>query len=531
MFDILYLLVVLWAVSIARTALFWLYLWQLKEYHIPRFIDHFRTHKGRRIFINVFFIVKLCIFIALFGISQRAFGFLITFWVLMALYAVDIAFMIIRRRVFTPVWTRKTLLLTTLTAFVIAVLTLYLRGNIRIFMVLDVLVPVIVSAVVLCVQPFFVLVRHRILKKAREKISSYKNLIVIGITGSYGKTSTKEFLKTILSQQFVVLATPEHKNSEMGIAQTILNELNDKHQIFIVEMGSYTKGGIKLLCDIVKPNIGIVTGVNEQHLATFGSMENLLSAEGGEELLQSLPPNGTMVFNGDNKYCLDLYKKSKIKKQKLYTVNKNVSADIWAEEISVTKDSLDFVIATKEKHMAHCIVNVLGKHNIQNILGAAAIAMELGMRLETIAASCEHITPDQAGITLKQGIDGIEIIDSSYSANPTGVKADLEHLKTFSGKKVVVMPCLIELGKKSADVHYVLGKKIAEVCDLAIITTKDKFEYLRMGAKSRGMKEGDMISRENPQEIFQKIKEFCSEGDTVLLEGRVPKELIRLLTK
>jgi UDP-N-acetylmuramoyl-tripeptide--D-alanyl-D-alanine ligase len=396
-------------------------------------------------------------------------------------------------------------------------------------LVFDILTPVIVSLLVLLFQPIAVIGRNVVLKNATKKMASLPNIIVIGITGSYGKTTTKEFLTTILSSKFNVLSTKEHKNSEMGIASTILNDLKPENQIFIVEMGAYKKGGIKLLCDMVKPRLGIVTGVTVQHLSLFGSMENLLSAEGGYELAKALPSNGTLFLNAENKYCLDLYKKlntyGKINK-KLYAENGNkLNVEIWAEDVETSSTNLSFVSLTRDKQMAHFKLNVLGKHNLQNILGAILIAKELGMSLEEISKACQNIKPPQAGTIVKKGVHGINVIDSSYSSNPDGAVADLDCLRLFSGKRLVIMPCLIELGEKSKEIHYKIGQKIAEVCDLAIVTTKDKFEDIKKGAQSNC----EVVFLEDPQEIFNKITTFFKEGDTVLLEGRVPEKLLKLL--
>ncbi len=427
-----------------------------------------------------------------------------------------------------PVKTFKTLFLTTI-SFLIVFIFLFLDLEILYFLIFDILTPVIVSFVVLLIQPFFVLARNNILKKAENKISEFKNLKVIGITGSYGKTSTKEFLTTILSKNFKVLSTKEHQNSEIGIAKCILENLNSEHRIFVVEMGSYKKGGIKLLCDIVKPEIGMVVGVNEQHLSLFGSLENLLSAEGGGELANALPKNGLLVLNGDNKYCLNLRKKTD-KKTKTYSLNRGkINSDIWSEDIDVFKDKISFTAINKNKEIFHFKAKVLGKQNVQNLLGAILVARELGMNLDEISEACENINEKQGGMILKIEKHGINIIDSSYSANPDGVIADLDFLNTFKNKKIIVMPCLIELGKKSASIHEKIGQKIGKVCDMAIITTKENFENIKKGARYSGMSEKNIRFAENPDDIYTIITLQCKKNDAVLLEGRVPQKLINLL--
>ncbi|MBI2041524.1 MAG: hypothetical protein HYT20_00710, partial [Candidatus Nealsonbacteria bacterium] len=162
---------------------------------------------------------------------------------------------------------------------------------------------------------------------------------------------------------------------------------------------------------------------------------------------------------------------------------------------------------------------------LENFEGAKAVARELGMTDEEIESASRKIENKFPGIKIKDGVNGLKIIDATYSANPDGVIANLEYLKTLSGKKVIVMPCLIELGKASVEVHRRIGKKIAEVCDLAIITTRDHFKEISGGAGDKA------IFLENPQEIFEKIKSITQSGDVVLLESRVPNQLINLLEK
>ncbi len=534
---ILEILLGFWFIRAIKSILFWIYLWQLKEYHIGRFIDHFRTFKGKKIFLNKVQGIKIILLLlALIGyyFSQ------VVLYALLVLYVLEsLVFLqnILNDKLKKPKITFKTCLLFLISFLAVTVFAavLYYQDSLRRFnisiLIFDILTPLIISLIVLLIQPFFVIARNGILRKARIKILAHKNLKIVAITGSYGKTSTKEFLTTILASRFRVLSTPEHKNSEIGIAQTIFGNLNDNHQIFIVEMGSYNKGGIDLLCKIAKPSIGVVTGVNEQHLSTFGSMENLLSAEGGGELVNNLLPDGLLVVNGDNKYCLDLYRKSVINK-KVYSVkNHSGSSDIWAENVKINKESLLFKAVLKNKETLNFSVDVLGEHNVENLLGAILVAKELGMSLEEISRSVRNIKAEQAGITLRKGANNIDIIDSSYSSNPDGVIADLNYLNVFEGKKVIVMPCLIELGKKSNEIHRLIGKKIAKVCGMAIITTKDKFEEIKNGAVSSGMKQDEIIFCDNPSEIFNLITISCKGGDTVLLEGRVPNELIKLLSR
>jgi UDP-N-acetylmuramoyl-tripeptide--D-alanyl-D-alanine ligase len=480
----------LWFIRTTKAILFWFYLWQLKEYHLGRFLDHFRTEKGRRIFLNPLFLFKLA-FIPLFFFFP-----LLVFFLFLVVYiaeAVKGLFDFFRKRIKKPVLTKKTaflvlvgLLIEFLFVFILSVYAQSVLWFIFWLLVFDVLTPKIVSLIVLFFQPLAVFLRYRIIKKAKEKRAKFKNLLVIGITGSYGKTSTKEFLYAILSEKFgldKVLKTKEHQNSEAGVSQCISEDLKPEHQIFVCEMGAYNIGGIKLLSDIARPRIGVLTGINEQHMATFGSQEKIISAK--YELIESLPEDGVAFFNAKNEYCQELYRKTRVKKF------------LYGQEAKFTGE--------------------------ENILGAMAVAKELGMTDEEISRAAAKIKNRIGGIQLKKGKGGLGVIDATYSANPEGVMAHLDYLKTLPGKKIIVMPCLIELGKASREVHLRIGKKISEVCDLAIIVTKDRFKEIGKGAGEKA------VFLENPKKIFDKIKEFCLAGDTVLLEGRLPQKLIKLL--
>jgi UDP-N-acetylmuramoyl-tripeptide--D-alanyl-D-alanine ligase len=549
----MYLLInTLWFIWMLKYVLFWLYLWQLKEYHTGRFIDHFRTYKGKKVLFSLEQAIKLILLFFLL-LSKNYFGLIFSIALLVYL-AETVLFLrsIYRRSAKKPVPTIKMLLLSAV-SFAFIILFLYwdswLDNNTQLvwLLVFDILVPLIVSVIVLALQPFFVIARNIKIKKAEEKLEKIKlvsGVNVIVITGSYGKTSTKEFLKTILSHKFKVLATDKHQNSEIGVANCILNDLKPSHQIFIAEVGAYNKGKVKEVCGVLKPKIGIVTGVNEQHLALFGSLENLLSAEGGGELAETLQKDGLLIANGDNKYCLSLYKKFDGNKKVYSLSNKIINSDIWSESISVFKDYISFLAVDKTGEMAHFNARVLGKQNVQNLLAAILVAKQLGMNFGEISEACKNIKQDQAGMALKKNKLGFDIVDSSYSANPDGVFADLDYFSIFSNQKVIVMPCLIELGKKSSEIHEKIGRKIGEICDFAIITSRDKFKEIERGfyEGQKQRKGPDVLKRshpnvakcilcEKPQDIYSEITLFCESGDAVLLEGRTPGGVIKLLFK
>ncbi len=536
-----------WFIRTSKAILFWLYLWQIKEYRFARFINHFQTAKGKQLIFNKLLIFKiLLVIIFLSGFFFRieillpffiAFPFLIL--ILYILETAKVVFDFFKNKLKIPVLTKKIIALIfitlTLQVLFIAILSLYLKNEIGrndfvwasfSFLLFDILTPVIVSIIILFFQPLVILFKNQIIKQAKRKRKKFKNLKVIAVVGSYGKTSIKEFLAAILSTRFKILKTKEHQNTDPALAQHILNKLNSKHQIFIAEIAAYSRGGIKSACDIIKPQIGIIAGVNEQHLALFGSMENLMSAEGGKELIDSLPKHGCVIILNKRK---DL-EVNHLKSQIFCSVKEKL--DFWAEDIKVKKDYLVFKICSKKQDPVLFKVNLIGAQNVENILLAVACAKELGMSLAEIAKACKKIRPLEKTMQIKKGINNSIIIDDSYSANPDGVIAALDYLKTLrqaQNKLIIIMPCLIELGPATQKVHQKIGKKIGQVCDLAIITTKEMFKEIKRAATEIGMDEKNILFMENPKEIFTKIKSFSQPNDVILLEGRLSAELIKQL--
>ncbi len=452
------LILIFWFLLFSKSLFFWLWLWQLKEYHLGRFRAHFETNSLKKIMAG--------------------------FW-----------------RLKFPLWTKKTFILL-ISGLVLTIAFLWLfssfsSGRFYLSLVLSlILSPIIFSLLILVFQIPTEIFKKTILRKAKLKREQFENLLVIALSGSYGKTATKEFLAEILSRKFKVLKTEKHLNAEIGIARTILNKLTDEYEIFVIEVGAYQKGKIKEVCQMIKPKIGVLTGINEQHMSTFGSLEKIIEAK--YELIESLPDDGLAVFNGNNFYCRQLYEKTNKEKKIIFSDNNPFG--------EVLKKLLPW--------------------DRENFLMAAAAAESLGMKEEEIIKAASRI---QSQIKISQGINGADIILSTYSANPKSVLSHLGYLEKWPGKKVLIMPCLIELGKSSKTVHQRIGEKIGGICHLAIITTRDRLKELKKGALQAGMPLENIIFCHNAKKIFEKIKKNIGQGDVILLESRLPNDLIKLL--
>lgn len=538
-----------------KAIFFWVYVWQLKDYHIGRFVAHFSTQKGKEILLNKVRFFKFLILLIYIGAYYN--DDLASFWIffislgVLGIYGLEFLYtiyQIVKKRIIKPVFNLKTIvLILAATALLVTYLGLsvfylnqYYNGVLNILfyaipaflLFFDVFSGVFFSLIVLMFQPLTVLYRNHYISKAKKKMAKFPEMTVIGITGSYGKSSTKEFLSEILSAKFKVFKTQKNQNSEMGISAHIISNLEAGYDIFICEMGAYHKGGIKMLTDIVNPKIGILTGINQQHLATFGSQETITNTK--FELIQSLPENGIAILNCNNQIIKnEINSKERLEKisaRILVKCSTKEKADIWIEKLSIQNGKINFTVKTTDNDSADFVLELIGGQNIvENILLAIACAKKLGMSLAEISKACQNIEPEQSPTKILRGINDIAVIDSTYSSNPDGVLAALDYLTLYEGKRVIVMPCIIELGNQARILHQEIGKKIGQVCDMAIITTKDYFNEIRDGAIEEGMAKDKILFLEDGAQIFQKIKDNCGADDVVLLESRVPQILIKML--
>ena len=523
-FVLLGITLLFWFIHFIRRTIFFLYFWQLKEYRIDRFVEEVKRRK--KIIFSKFSFLALLAFLLYFVPTKDSSIWVSIVALLYVLFGTYSVFLLLRRKWIFPHFTKKMLLFFAFTLGLEILLLWEFSSNFFLFIIVfEFLLPVFIFLCLQIIQIPVVFVKKRIIKRAKARRRELPELTTIGITGSYGKTSTKEILFALLSRKNETLETSVHVNTEMGVAKTVIDFLKKGHKFFICEMAAYKKGEVGRISKMVKPKIGILTGINGQHLALFGSQNNIIQAK--YELIESLPSDGLAVFNGDNRYCLELYKKTD-KPKMIYGLQEkigSIDSDIWAKNIKTEKDASSFEAVCRDGERAEFKIKLLGKYSILNILGAISVAKYLGMELREMPRICSSLEAKLGGMVLEKGINGLDIIDSSYSANPTGVISALEHLKLWEGKRVVVMPSLIELGRSSRQVHIKIGEKINEICDLAIITTKDELNNIK-----KGISDTEILYIPNPGKIAQKIKEFCSSGDVILLEGRVPKSLIKKLT-
>ena len=381
---------------------------------------------------------------------------------------------------------------------------------------LPILTPYILFLAYCFNEPYEEISRRRYFRYATRKLD-HSNVLKIGITGSYGKTSVKEILRTVLSQKYRVLATPESYNTPLGIALTVRN-LDSSHDIFIAEMGARSKGDIKELAEIVKPKYGVLTGVNNQHLETFRTQENIIDTK--YELFEQMGADGIGVFSSDNGISSDLYTKFGGEK---YLAG--VSGDdnlVTATDIEIHSRGMSFTLNIKGEKPIECNTVLLGTHSVKNICLASAVAYKIGLTPEEIAQGINRIQSIGHRLELMPNNKNIVIIDDSYNSNEDGVHAAMEVLDTFSGRKIVLTPGLVELGKKENVANFEFGKILAKHADLVIIIGTHNAVMLINGLIEGGMSREKIRFAKTLNKGNEMLNGIMQEGDVVLFENDLP---------
>ena len=361
-------------------------------------------------------------------------------------------------------------------------------------------------------MPIEKLIRKKYINEAKKILKEMPNLLVIGITGSYGKTSMKNFLYNILIEKYEVLKTPKNYNTTMGVVKTIREELKATHQIFLCEMGATNVGDIKEICDIVKPKLGIITSIGPQHLESFKTIENIIKTK--FELADSVKENnGTIFLNYDNEYIKD--KQVQMKKI-TYGIN-NDKLDYNSYNLESSSKGLRFKIKDSEFR-----TRLIGKHNIENITGAIAVADYLNVPINKIAVRIKEIQNVKHRLELVQR-GNLTIIDDSYNANPVSSKSAVETLGEFKGIKVIVTPGLIELGKEQEKYNYEFGKYMTKFCDYIFLVGTDNYKSMLKGIEEKAFPKDKVFKVDLPQEAITKLLEWNLQDNViVLLENDLP---------
>ena len=344
--------------------------------------------------------------------------------------------------------------------------------------------------------------------------ANFKDVKVIGITGSSGKTSTKDILFNLLNKKYNVKRNEGNLNNHIGVPLTLFR-LNGDEDFFIVEMGMSDKGEISLLADISDPQIGLITNVGRAHIEFFDSVEDIARAKG--ELIEKLNTGDLVVLNYDNQYTSILRDLAGAGTEiKYFGFDKK--ADYCILDFKYTKQGMEFKLGTK-KDTFDLMTNLYGEHNLYNIASAVAVAREVGLSWELIKEAVQNVKLTGLRSEIKR-LDGITFINDCYNANPLSMKNAVKMLKNIEGnKKIAVLGDMLELGDIENEAHLEVGNYIADKKVDFLLTTGELGKFIAEGAQNKGMEKENIFHFEDKTKISEKLKEISQQNDVILLKG------------
>lgn len=508
------------------------YIWQLKEYRLDRIRDFFSTRQGQQYWLRYPLLWRslLVITVLFWPLNQ-----IVTLkYTLFLVFIVDVGYSFYRyyqRRSNRPKITAKAILIVAVSIGIEGVLIIVNHDWPDLLFLLLIRF-FILSGVVVMINYIANYVKGRYIHRSTKKMRAYSDLVVIGVTGSYGKTTVKEYVSHILSQKFHVSKTPRHVNTDIGVAQFILKTDFKDIDIFVVEMGAYQIGEIEIICGMVKPKIGVLTAIIEQHLSLFGSIQNIQQAK--YELLRSIPQDGYIVTNADNLYCVEKLRELSCKNVETFGLNPDKHPTYFIDDVTSSSQGIICNV------MYHGIKRefsspVFGGHQALNIAPAIVVATYLGLANEQIKRGVATLPQVEAGIRLYQ-YGSCSIIDDSYNSNPQGFRAALDILGTFPSrqKRIVITRGMLELGIKSDELHEDIGEEISFYADELIIITPDFVEPFERGMNRVKNKYNlDIITCFDQRELLKYVRACKDKNMVILLENRIPKivrkELISII--
>ncbi len=351
---------------------------------------------------------------------------------------------------------------------------------------------------------------------AKRIIRSHKELIIIGVTGSFGKTSTKNYLASILAEKYNVLVTPGNFNTLLGVVRTIREHLRPYHQVFIVEMGAKQVGDIQEICDLVQPSIGIVTAVGEMHLETFKCVENIQKTK--FELINSLKENGLGIINMDSQPVREYNGITSSCKLLTYAIEQD--ATLKANNVEYNANGISFIVDDE-----HYTSRLLGAGNLLNMLAAIAVAKHLEVPVSKQKNAIARLQPVEHRLSMRR-TNGITVLDDAYNSNPQGAKMALEVLRNFAvnenNKRIIITPGFVEMGNRQYEANKELGKGIATSCDYAIVVNATNREAISNGIQEQGFAKDKLFLADSLNEAHAHLATILKAGDVVLYENDLP---------
>ena len=388
------------------------------------------------------------------------------------------------------------------------------HGSVAVFIVVCIyaLAPFWVLVANLINIPVEKLVNRYYTNDAKRILAACPDLKIIGITGSYGKTSVKYYLNTLLRARYNVLMTPESYNTPMGVVKTV----RGSHEIFICEMGAKWIGDIKELCNIVHPQHGVITSIGPQHLESFKTLDAVKNTK--FELADALPQDGMLFLNNDDENI-----RAHGSKRPFVSYGIENKSDYTASDISVSERGTTFTVTGPDGEKKSFSTRLIGRHNVLNITGAIAVSNKFGIPLSELKGQVRRLEGVPHRLELKKK-NGVTLIDDAYNSNPSGTKAALETLRLFEGYKILVTPGMVELGEKQEELNREFGANAAKVCDYVVLVGKKQAVPIKAGLLDAGYPEKKIFVADTIEEALTHVYAIGSNGQQkiVLLENDLP---------
>ncbi len=483
---------------------------QTKEYRIDKLVDFVKSGQAiRKLFLPILF-AKIILLLILHFVSSVT-------WIIPYVFGAIVIYVLYRLLSFgitRPILTLRAILIIFGSLFILS-LSVLIRAP---FVLLELLLITSPVLLMLITDIPVIIVKNRIIECAKEKLENI-NPTIIAITGSYGKTTTKEFIYQLLSSSYNTVATEGSQNTPIGIARKILRDIKPGVKFFIVEMGAYKQGEINRLCDIARPDISVLTGIDTQHVSLFGSFENLKNAK--YEIVQNLDKNGLAIFNTNNSEINEFIEKAKKSKIEFaeYTSGKKVPVN-GITVLSASENIKGLTVNVKIKHDKGIVQTAIhGKHFAENLACAIYIARLNKIPWTEIKRICRNLKLPQKTMNFIPTGLGSVIIDDSFNSTPTAFVSALHSLSSFKTKKAIITPGLLELGKYTEREHVKIGKLLSNRYDKIILTNREFASYIKEGIGNS--KKPALVVNENTNDIHKIAIDLIKSGYTILLEGRV----------
>lgn len=405
--------------------------------------------------------------------------------------------------------------------FSLAIINYLLGGNLITLVILiatlQLFSPVFIILSHLTYSPIDIFLKERIIEAAKLKLKKSSKVKIVAITGSLGKTSTKDILYTLLWKKFRCVKTPKSFNTSLGVANTILNDLKDNSEVFIVEIGAYRRGEIAKLAGWVKPQISVITAVAPQHLERFGSLENIAHAK--FELVESLGKDGKAFLNGKSDWLQKLASHTKTD-IKFYG---GKSDPYFVTNVKSGVEGTSFILHTPQGRV-DIKIPLIGEHHAGNFMAAAVVAMQLGLSLSEVKERAKFLLPTPHRLEIKKQ-DNLTVIDNTYNTNPQAARASLKLLSKYPAtQRIIVTPGLVELGKESPTENQAFAKEGAKVADKFIIVGKNaKVDLLKGLAEARFLKSKIHLAQ-STQAALALLPSIAKPDAVILLENDLPDQ-------